>query len=101
MQKFFPSVLPKGVYPVSLRMYNKSAQRKPAKHKKTTRGKISKRGSTIVSITYNVEAKNRHSGVQKGLQLIKVFTLPSLTIWLDTEQFELVLASVYNKSLIT
>ena len=41
MQKSFPSVLPKGVYP---------AQRKPAKHKKTKRGKIiSKRGSTIVS----------------------------------------------------
>ena len=51
MQKFFPSVLPKRVYPVSLRTHNKSAQRKPAKHKKTSRGKISKRGSTIVSET--------------------------------------------------
>ena len=35
MQKSFPSVLPKRVYPVSVRMHNKSAQRKPAKHKKT------------------------------------------------------------------
>ena len=35
MQKSFPSVLPKKVYPVSLRMHNKSAQRKPAEHKKT------------------------------------------------------------------
>ena len=34
MQKSFPSVLSKKVYPVSLRMHNKSAQRKPAKHKK-------------------------------------------------------------------
>ena len=34
MQKSFPLVLPKRVCPVSLRMYNKSAQRKPAKHKK-------------------------------------------------------------------
>ena len=65
MQKSFPSVLPKRVYPVSLRMHNKSAQRKPAKHKKTSRGKISKQGSTIVSETYNLEAKKRYSGVRK------------------------------------
>ena len=65
MQKSFPSVLPKRVYPVSLRMHNKSAQRKPAKHKKTSRGKISNRGSTIVSKTYNLEAKKRRSGVRK------------------------------------
>ena len=64
MQRSFPSVLPKRVYPVSLRMHNKSAQRKPAKHKKTSRGKISKRGSTIVSKTYNLEAKKRHSSVR-------------------------------------
>ena len=65
MQNPFPSVLPKKVYPVSLRMHNKSAQRKPAKHKKTSRGKVSKRGSTIVSKTYNLEAKKRHSSVRK------------------------------------
>ena len=65
IQKSFPSVLPKRVYPVSLRMHNKSAQRKPVKHKKTSRGKLSKRGSIIVSITYNLEAKKRHSGVRK------------------------------------
>ena len=65
MQMCFPSVLPKRVYPVSLRMLNKSAQRKPAKHKKTSRGKTSKRGSTTVSKTYNLEAKKRHSGFRK------------------------------------
>ena len=75
MQMSFPSVLPKRVYPVPLRMHKKSAQRKPAKHKKTSRDKISKRGSTIVSKTYNLEAKKR-LGVRKGLQLIKVITLP-------------------------
>ena len=64
-QKSFPSALPKRVYPISLRMHKKSAQRKPAKHKKTSRGKIAKRGSTIVSKTYNLEAKKRHSGVRK------------------------------------
>ena len=65
MQKSFPSVLPKRVYPVSLRMHNKSAQLKLAKHKKTPRGKISKRGSTIVSKTYKLERKKKHSGVGK------------------------------------
>ena len=35
MQKSFHSVLPKRVYLVCLRMHKKSAQRKPAKHKKT------------------------------------------------------------------
>ena len=56
MQKSLPSVLPKRVYPVSLRMHNKSAQGKPAKHKNTSGVKISKRGSTVVSKTYNLEA---------------------------------------------
>ena len=65
MQKSFPSVLPKRVYSVSLRMHNKSAQRKPAKQKKTSRGKISMRNLTIVFKTHNLEAKKRHSGVRK------------------------------------
>ena len=65
MQRCFPSVLSKRGYLVSLRMHNKSAQRKPAKHKKTSRVKISKRGSTIVSKTYNLEAKKRHSSVRE------------------------------------
>ena len=65
LQMFFPSVLPKRVYPVCLRMHNKSAQRKPAKHEKTSRGKTSKLRSTIVSETYNSEGKKRHSGVRK------------------------------------
>ena len=67
MQKCFYSVLPKRVHSVSLRMHNKSAQRKHARHKKKSCGKISKRNSTIVSKTYNLEAKKRHSGVRKGL----------------------------------
>ena len=67
MQKSLLSVLPKRVYPVSLRMHNKSAQRKPAKHKKTSRGEISKRSSLIVSKTYNLEAKKWQSGVRKGV----------------------------------
>ena len=64
--KVFPSVLPKIVCLVSLRIRNKSAQRKRAKYEKTSRGKISKRGSTVISKTYNLEAKKRHVGVRKG-----------------------------------
>ena len=51
MQRSFPSLLPKRVHPVSFRMHIESAQSKPAKHKKTSRGKISKRSSSIVSKT--------------------------------------------------
>ena len=65
MQKSFPSVLPKKVCPASLRMHNKSAQRKPARHKKTSPGKFSKRGATVVLKTYNLETKKRHSSVRK------------------------------------
>ena len=67
LQKSFPSVFPRRIYPVSLRMHNKSAQGKPAKHKKTACDIISKRHSTIVSKTYNSEAKKRHSGARKRL----------------------------------
>ena len=67
LEKTFLSVLPKRVYPVSLRMHNKSAQRKPAKHEMTPGGKISKRSSTIVSKPYNFEARKKHSGVRKKL----------------------------------
>ena len=35
------------------------------KHKKKSRVKIRKQGATIVSKTYNLEAKKRHSGVRK------------------------------------
>ena len=40
MQKSFPAVLPERVYQVPLRMYSKSSQRKPAKHKNPSRDKI-------------------------------------------------------------
>ena len=67
MQKSFPSVLPKRVYPVPLRMHNISAQEETAKHKKTSPGKISRRCLTIVSKKYNLEAKKRHSGFRKRI----------------------------------
>ena len=64
MQKSLSSGLPKRFHLVSLPMHNKFARRKPAKHKKTAGGKIFERGSSIVSKTYNLEAKKRHSGVR-------------------------------------
>ena len=64
LQMSFPSVWPIRVYPDPLPMDNKSAQRKPARHKKKSRGKVSKQGSSIVSTTYNLEAMKRHSGVR-------------------------------------
>ena len=69
MQKSFPSVLSRRVYPVSLRMHSKSAQRKPAKHKKTSRGKVSKRSLVALCEENNLEAKKRHSGVLKKLAI--------------------------------
>ena len=97
----FPSVLPKRVFPVFLRMHNKSAQTKPAKHKKTSRGKSSKRGSTIVSKTYNPGNKEETFWrLQEGYSSLKLLLLPSLTSCLDMDRFVLVPASVYNKSLI-
>ena len=43
MQMSLSSVLPKRVYPVSMRMHSKATQRKLASHKKTSRGKVSRR----------------------------------------------------------
>ena len=56
VQNSIPWVLFERVYPVSVRMHNVSAQKKPAKHKQTSSGKISKLNSTIVSNTNNLEA---------------------------------------------
>ena len=67
VQKSFPSVLSKEVSPGSFRMHNKSTQRKAAKHGQTSHGKLSERGSTIVSKTYNLEAKKKPCGVRKRL----------------------------------
>ena len=47
MQKSFPSILSKRVGPVSLRMHSKSFQKKPERHKKTSRDKISKPTSIL------------------------------------------------------
>ena len=76
MQKSLSSVLPKRVYPVFMRMHSKSAQRKLANHKKTSRGKVSRRSLLTIAKKNNLEAKKKSSVVRKRLQLKAVITLP-------------------------
>ena len=72
MQKSLSSVLPKRVFPVFMRMHDKSAQKKLASHEKTSGGKI----SSLVTIAKknNLEAKKKSSVVRKRLQIIAVIT---------------------------
>ena len=70
MQKSLSSVLPKRVYPVSMRMHSKSIQRKLANHKKTSRGNVSKRSAVTVAKKNNLEAKKKRSVVRKRIATI-------------------------------
>ena len=67
MQKSLSSVLPKRVYPVSMRMHSKSSQGKLANHKKSSRGKISRRSLVTIAKKNNLEAKKKRSIVRKGI----------------------------------
>ena len=67
MRKPLSSVLPKRVYPFSMRMHSKSAQRKFASHKKTSRGKFSRRSLVTIAKKNNLEAKEKRSIVRKGI----------------------------------
>ena len=94
MQKSFPSVLPKRVYQVPLRMYSKLSQRKPVKHKETSRYKTFKRIAIAFSQKNHLEANRRRSGIRKGVTTHKKIPLPSLTMCFEMEQFVLVPAYV-------
>ena len=67
MQKSLSSVLPKRVYPLSMRMHSKSAQRQLANQKKTSRGKVSRRSLVTVAKKINLEAKKKRSVVRKRI----------------------------------
>ena len=67
MQKFFPSILSKNVYPGSLRKHIKAAQRKPTRHNNNSRGKCSQRFLVALSDENNLEAKTRHPGLRKKI----------------------------------
>ena len=76
MQKSLSSVLPKRIYPFSMRMHSISTQRKLASHKKTSRGKVSRRG--LVSIAKKTTWRQRRNVLssEKGLQLLAIITPP-------------------------
>ena len=67
MQKSPSSVLPKRVYPDSMRMHSKSTQRKLASHKKTSRCKVSRRTVATIAKKNNLEAKKKRSVVRKRI----------------------------------
>ena len=67
MQKPLSSVLPRRVYPVSMRMHSKSTQRKLANHKKTSRGKVSRRSVVTIAKKNNLEARRKRSIVKKRI----------------------------------
>ena len=69
MQSSLSSVLPKRVYPVSMRMHSKSTQRKLANHKKTSRGKVSRRSLITIAKKNNFEAKKIHAVVRKMIAI--------------------------------
>ena len=67
MQKPLSSVLPKRVYPVSMRMHSKSAQKKLANHKKTSRGKVSRRSLVTIAKKNNLEPMKKRFVVRKRI----------------------------------
>ena len=67
MQKPLSSVLPKIVYPYSMRMHCKSAQRKLANHEKTSRGKISRQKLVTTAKKNNLEAEKKRSVFRKTI----------------------------------
>ena len=67
LQKPLSSVLPKRVYPVSMRMHSKSTQTKLASRKKTSRGEVSRRSLATIAKKNNLEAKKKRSVVRKRI----------------------------------
>ena len=67
MQNPFSSVLSLSDYPFSMRIHSKSAQRKLASHKKTSRGNVSRRCLVTIAKKNNLEAKKKRSVVRKRL----------------------------------
>ena len=67
MQKSLSSVLPKRVSPFSMRMHSKSTQGKLENHKKTSRGKISRRNLVTIAKKNKLEAKKKRSVVRKRI----------------------------------
>ena len=67
MRKSLSSVLPKRGYPFPMRMHSKSTQRNFACHKKTPRGKVSRRSLVTIAEKNNLEAKKKRFVVRNGI----------------------------------
>ena len=67
VQKSIPSVFSRRVYSASVWVHSKSAAKKTAKHKKTSRGKVSNQSLVARSKENNFEAIKKRSGVRKRL----------------------------------
>ena len=77
MQKSLSSVLPKRVYPFSMRMHSKSAQRKLANHEKRHRVVKIQDEVRLLSLKRATWKQRRNVlSSEKGLQLIAVITPP-------------------------
>ena len=76
MQKCFPSVLPKRVYPDSLRTHNKSARRKAAKQKRHHVAKFQSEVRLLSPKRTTWKQRRDILTSERGLQLIKVITPP-------------------------
>ena len=76
VEKPLSSVLPKRVYPISLRLHSKSTQRKLANQRETSRGRVSRR--SLATIAKGTTWKQRRNVLpsEKGLHLIAVITPP-------------------------
>ena len=66
-QKSLSSLLPKRVYPFSMRMPNKTTQRKLASREKTSRSKVSRRSLVTIAKMNNLEAKKKRFVVGKRI----------------------------------
>ena len=76
MQKPLSLVLPERVYPVSMLMHSESTQKKLASHKKTSRGKVSRRRLVTIAKKNNLETKKKRFVITKRLKLIAVISPP-------------------------
>ena len=94
LQKSFPSVLPKTFYHFPLQKCSNCSQRKPTKHKKTSRDKISNGKSISLARKHLLEAKKRCSGIQRRVINHKI-NYPS-----SQKPLVLILSSLFSSLLL-
>ena len=99
MQNSVSKNLSKKIYPISQRVHCHPAASKFVRSKKKTRPKVPRRNSRTVFKKNNWEATKKSPFVAKQNHCAKKqFPPSSLILYLEMEQFVLVLLSVYNSS---